>query len=237
MEIGSGIARWLLPWALSLLCGCAGSRPLPSDAAARAESTIPLPDGVAGGEHPGWPWFEAGPPFEGGPGPFEGGPAPDLGPPPCPGQCIDNDPCTSDSCVNGQCVYDKIGGQIERYYNSTTGAHAYGPAGSGPAGFSSEGPVFRTLAAPAPGSATIYQQVGPSGDYMLSLSASEGIACCNYQNHNSIGHGFASQEQGTIPLYRLYHASSGLHLSSTSSSEGTQVGYSLEGVTVYVCPL
>jgi len=45
------------------------------------------------------------------------------------------------------------------------------------------------------------------------------------------------QQQGTLPLYRLYQASSGLHLSSTSASEGTQAGYSLEGVTVYVCPL
>lgn len=161
---------------------------------------------------------------------------PDTGPPPCPNACVDNDPCTSDSCVAGACVNAKIGAEVVRYYNASTGAHAFGPAGSGPAGFTAEAPVFRTLSLAVAGSVTIYQQAAAS-DYMLSTSAAEGVACCGYANAGDVGQGFASQQQGTLPLYRLFHAASGLHLSSTSATEGTQSGYVLEGVTVHVCPL
>lgn len=154
----------------------------------------------------------------------------------CPNQCVDGDPCTSDSCVQGKCVHAKVGAQVRRYYNTSTGAHAFGPPSSGPAGFSAEGLVFRTLPLAVAGAVKIYQQA-TSKDYMLSLSASEGVACCGYKNVGDIGHGFSSKQQGTIALYRLYQASTGLHLSSTSSTEGTQLGYKLEGVTVYVCPL
>lgn len=165
-------------------------------------------------------------------------PPPDTGPPQCPGACVDGDPCTSDTCVNGTCVNDKIGQAIQRFYNPATGAHAYAAPGNGPAGFQGEALVFRTLVLGVPGSSPVYQQYrGATGDYMLSLSSTEGVSCCGYVSNGSIGHGFASAGSGTVPLYRLYHAASGLHLSSTSSTEGTGGGYVLEGVTVHVCPL
>lgn len=164
-------------------------------------------------------------------------PKPDLPPPPCPGGCDDGDPCTADSCNGVACVHTPAAQIVTRFYNPATGAHAYFPAGASgaPAGFTAEGPVFRTLQAASAGAQTIFQQTNGK-DFMLSLSASEGVGCCGYQSYGNIGHGFAAQQQGTVPLYRFYHAASGLHFSSLSASEGTAAGYALEGVTVYVCP-
>jgi len=164
---------------------------------------------------------------------------PDLPPPkpdlPCPGGCDDGSPCTEDSCNGVSCIHTPIGQIVMRYYNANTGAHAYVPVGYGaPGGFALESPVFRTLKAATGGSQLIYQQTNGT-DYMISLSSTEGAACCGYQNYGNIGHGFAAQQAGTVPLYRFWHQS-GLHLSSLSSTEGTVAGYSLEGVTVYVCP-
>ena len=75
-----------------------------------------------------------------------------------------------------------------------------------------------------------------NGDYMLSLSAQEGIACCGYTSSGAIGYGFSAAGKGRVPIYRLYWGSRGLHLSSGSSSEGTQSGYVLEGTTFWACP-
>ena len=159
---------------------------------------------------------------------------PDQAPPPCPGGCDDGDPCTADACVGAVCDHTKLGQIVNRYYNTATGAHAYGVAG-GPSGFIDEGPVFRTLAAAVGGSVTVYQQSNGT-DYMISLSSSEG-ATVGYFNAGDIGQGFAGAVGSAVPLYRLYHGAAGLHLSSTSSTEGTQGGYALEGITVHVCPL
>jgi hypothetical protein len=161
-------------------------------------------------------------------------PKPDLPPPPCPGGCDDSDPCTSDACNGTSCDHTPIGQIIVRYYNPGTAAHAYAPAGASFPGFAAEGPVFRTLAAPSSGSQPIYQQMNGK-DYLLSLSASEGVGG-GYQSWGSIGHGFAAQPKGTVPLYRLYHAGAALHLSSLIPTEGTGGGYVLEGVTAHVCP-
>ena len=159
---------------------------------------------------------------------------PDQAPPPCPGGCDDGDPCTADACAGGACDHTKLGQTVRRYYSTATGAHAYGVTG-GPGGFIDEGPVFRTLAAAAAGSVAIYQQSNGT-DYMISQSDTEG-ATVGYFNAGNIGHGLGGAVGSAVPLYRLYNGAAGLHLSSTSSTEGTQVGYALEGVTVHVCPL
>ena len=226
--------------------GCAGTR-----------STTPRGDGPRDGaglqfKETGWTptWVDAtetSPLDHSGPtGSDKPGPALDLPkpkpdqpppPPPCPGGCDDGDPCTADSCNGLTCDHTVIGQIIMRYYNPGTGAHFYLPTGAGgvPPSFSVEGPVFRTLQAASAGAQLVYQQTN-GADFMISLSASEGAACCGYQNYGSLGHGFATQQKGTVPLYRFYLGSSGLHFSSLSSTEGTAAGYTLEGATVFVCP-
>jgi hypothetical protein len=230
------------------LAGCAGTRRTnPADAGPRPEQ------GLSWGDGSSWlaDWRpESGPP----PPPADGpraerprdtrpslqpdrAPPPDQPPPPpCPGGCDDGNPCTADACVADSCVHTPAGQVVQRYYSAATGAHAYSPAGVPAAGFKLEGPAFRTLGGPVAGSAQVHQQTNGK-DYMLSLDASEGIACCGYWNAGGIGHGLGAAAPGAIALYRLYHSKAGLHLSSTSASEGTQVGYALEGITVWVCPL
>jgi hypothetical protein len=232
--------RMRVVWAAAavLLVGCPGSRQVGPNRDARGEGLI---------------WPDLGPwPFDGPrpdrsplPTPDKTRPPdaalppdttrpPDTAPPTCPGGCDDADPCTADACVGGVCHHDPIGQQVGRFFSASTGAHAYS-LGAGPGGFGAEAPVFRTLAAASGGAVAIYQQTNGK-DYMLSQSSSEGVACCGYTNDSSIGFGFTGAVGSAIPLYRLYH-SSGLHLSSTSSTEGTAQGYVLEGVTAYVCPL
>ena len=233
----NGGMRHALLLAVGLL-GCAGTRAeIWSDAGRLGDGNLSFPDGLRLDLlADDLALADATPPADL-PRP-DTGPAPDTGPPPCPGACVDGDPCTSDSCVNGTCVNDKIGQAIQRFYNPATGAHAFATPGNGPAGFQGEALVFRTLVLGVSSSSPIYQQYrGTNGDYMISLSSTEGVTCCGYVSNGSIGHGFPSAQSGTVPLYRLYHAASGLHLSSTSSTEGTGGGYVLEGVTVHVCPL
>jgi len=219
------------------LLGCAGTRAALPDGARQGDSALSFPDGLRLDLLAGDLSLADSTPPTDLPAPDLARP-PDTGPPQCPGACVDGDPCTSDTCVNGTCVNDKIGQAIQRFYNPATGAHAFATPGNGPAGFQAEALVFRTLVLGVPGSSPIYQQYsGANGDYMLSLSSTEGTACCGYISNGSIGHGFASTQNGTVPLYRLYNAGSGLHLSSTSSTEGTAGGYVLEGVTMHVCPL
>ncbi len=237
-------ACWLI---VALLPACAGTRP--------------LPHGDRGADSRGLQWSEGGSWLGDGPAPDRSlfpdqqrsdGPRPDakrvdarpldLPPadhpkpkpdqPPCPGGCDDGNACTADACVANACTHTKLGQLVHRYYNPATGAHAYGTA-AGPGGFSDEGAVFRVISG-APATATIYEQTNGK-DFMLSVSASEGVGCCGYMTWAALGGGFATATGGAVPLYRLYHPTMGLHLSSTDPNEGVSGGYQLEAATVHVC--
>lgn len=154
-----------------------------------------------------------------------------------PISCDDGDPCTIDGCKNNNCSYEKSPLVVYRFYNPGTGAHAFRTVQSPPPGFKIEMPVWRALPTSGAGRAKVYQQVrAANGDHMLSLNAAEGVACCGYQNSGDIAYGLTKKTGSSIPVYRLFQASSGLHLSSTSSTEGTQLGYKLEAATFYACP-
>lgn len=154
-----------------------------------------------------------------------------------PLSCDDGDPCTADSCQSGKCSHKPAGQLVYRYFRAATGAHAFGTSATPPSGFVTEFTAFRTLPSAGAGRALVYQQVrAANGDHMLTTSASEGVACCGYANSGNIGYGLTSAKGTSIPVYRLYHASSALHLSSTSKSEGTQVGYQLEFTAFHACP-
>jgi hypothetical protein len=154
-----------------------------------------------------------------------------------PINCDDKNPCTIDSCSNNNCSYAKSPLVVYRFYNASTGAHSYRTTTAAAPGFKLESPVWRALPTSGAGRAKVYRQVrNASGDHMLSLSSSEGVACCGYTNNGDVGYALTSKSGTAIPVYRLYQASQALHLSSTSSSEGTQLGYKLEFKAFYVCP-
>ncbi|MCK5795879.1 MAG: hypothetical protein KAI47_01760 [Deltaproteobacteria bacterium] len=154
-----------------------------------------------------------------------------------PINCDDSDPCTIDSCKNNNCAYSKSSIIIYRSFNPTTLAHAFRKTPTPLPGFRAEAPVWRMLPTAGTHTTPVFQQYGHiTGDYMLATSASAGVTCCGYVNESNLGYGLTQKVGKAIPVYRLYLGSRGIHLSSTSSKEGTQGGYVLEGTTFYACP-
>jgi hypothetical protein len=87
----------------------------------------------------------------------------------------------------------------------------------------------------------LYRLVSAQGDALLTADPNERDSAIDqgYQAQGIAGYIPTSQWRGTVPLYRLYNASTGQHFYTISEPEREQAarsGMNDEGVTGFVWP-
>jgi len=157
--------------------------------------------------------------------------------------CDDNNACTSfDQCDGqGSCAGGLATDVVYRYHSANKDTYYYARTNTGgPSGYVFTGELFRIRREGDPLTQSLYRLSSTKTyEFMLTLSAVEGAACCGYQNNGVIGGIFPKQQPGTVPLYRLKKGEGATlrHISTLDAQERSSDGFVLEPVQGYVCPL
>lgn len=98
-------------------------------------------------------------------------------------------------------------------------------------GFTYEGIAFYAYSAAIGSTYPIYRcSMSNYGRYFVTVYSD----CSSYSLEATLGHIYASQVSGTVPLYSYFHPTNNDYIVTTSTTEGPDNGYTFQGVMGYV---
>lgn len=99
------------------------------------------------------------------------------------------------------------------------------------AGFAFETTGYHAFPSGGTGRRALYRCFSPAnGDHFVSTQ----MNCEGFNQEGTLGYAATTSSSGLMPLYRFYKANTADHLITVNYSEGTQGGYSYEGILGYV---